>query len=83
VTLQIATQAVGRNPINRKNVVGSKWTATRPGDRQKHFIVLDWVRDKDGVPTEMVEVEAILTRNVSTVHWRELKDHSVWRIGWR
>jgi tryptophan-rich hypothetical protein len=72
-----------RNPVNRKKLVGSKWTTVHPVDRQKHFIVLDWVRDDAGVPTEMVEIEAILTRNVSTIHWRELGDPDVWRIGWR
>jgi len=73
----------GRNPVNLKKLVGSKWTAVHPLDRQKHFIVLDWVRDEDGVPTEMVEIEAVLTRQVRTIHWRELGDSEVWHIGWR
>jgi tryptophan-rich hypothetical protein len=75
--------AEARNPVNRKKIVGSKWTAARPVDRQKHFIVLDWVRDEDGTPTEMIEIEAILTRALSVLHWRELQDPTVWRIGWQ
>jgi len=75
--------AARRNPVNRKKIVGSKWTATRPVDRQKHFIVIDWVRDEDGTPTELIEIEAVLTRNVSVLHWRELGDPAIWRIGWR
>jgi tryptophan-rich hypothetical protein len=75
--------AARRNPVNRNKIVGSKWTATRPVDRQKHFIVIDWVRDEDGTPTELIEIEAVLTRNVSVVHWRELGDPAIWRIGWR
>jgi tryptophan-rich hypothetical protein len=71
-----------RNPVNRKKIAGSKWTAVRPVERQKHFIVLDWVRDDDGRPTDEVEIEAVLTRAVSVIHWRALEDRDRWRIGW-
>jgi hypothetical protein len=30
-----------------------------------------------------VEIEAILTRKVSVIHWRELEDTKRWRIGWQ
>jgi tryptophan-rich hypothetical protein len=72
----------GRNPVNRKKIAGSKWTKVRPENREKHFVVLDWVRDEDGEPTDMVEIEAILTGAVSIIHWRDLEDRSRWRIGW-
>jgi tryptophan-rich hypothetical protein len=75
--------AARRNPVNQKKIVGSKWTASRPVDRQKHFIVIDWVRNEDGTPTELIEIEAVLTRNVRVLHWRELGDPAIWRIGWR
>lgn len=83
MTRPMTLPAARRNPVNRKKIVGSKWTATRPVDRQKHFIVIDWVRDEDGTPTELIEIEAVLTRNVSVLHWRELGDPAIWRIGWR
>ena len=83
MTRPMTPPAARRNPVNRNKIVGSKWTATRPVDRQKHFIVIDWVRDEDGTPTELIEIEAVLTRNVSVVHWRELGDPAIWRIGWR
>lgn len=83
MTRPMTPPAARRNPVNRKKIVGSKWTATRPVDRQKHFIVIDWVRDEDGTPTELIEIEAVLTRNVSVLHWRELGDPAIWRIGWR
>ena len=55
----------GRNPVNRVKLPGSKWTAVRPEDREKHFMhVRNWVRDADGLPTDDVEIEAILTRVV-------------------
>ena len=49
------------NPVNLKKLPGSKWTAVHPVNREKHFLVLDWVRDTEGKPTESVEVEAVLT----------------------
>ncbi|MGD9253275.1 MAG: TIGR02450 family Trp-rich protein [Holophagae bacterium] len=71
-----------RNPVNRKKLPGSKWTAVRPQRREKHFIVLDWVRDDDGLPTDKVLLEAILTRSVRELDWRELGDSEIWSIGW-
>ena len=71
-----------RNPVNRPKLPGSKWTAVRPERREKHFIVHDWVRDDDGRPTAEIRVEAILTGTVRVLHWRELEDPEVWRVGW-
>ncbi len=72
-----------RNPVNRKKLPNSKWTAVRPVDREKHFLVLDWVRDEDGLPTDAVQIEAVLTKVIRQVHWRELEDAVRWKIGWR
>ena len=72
----------GRNPVNRVKLPGSKWTAVRPENREKHFIVRGWVRDADGQPTDEVEIVAILTRVVRVLRWRELEDWDRWRIGW-
>jgi tryptophan-rich hypothetical protein len=73
----------GRNPVQRSKIVGSKWTASRPKNREKHFLVLDWVKDADGEPTEDVEIEAVVTGRVRAIHWRELESTSDWLIGWR
>jgi tryptophan-rich hypothetical protein len=73
----------GRNPVNRSKLAKSKWTAVSPVDREKHFLVVDWVRDEDGRPTDEVEIEAVLTGAVRRIHWRELEDHARWHIGWR
>ena len=72
-----------RNPVNRKKLPNSKWTANRPVNREKHFLVLDWVRDDDGNPTDEIEIEAVLTNAIRRIHWRELEDGRKWRIGWR
>ena len=71
-----------RNPVQRAKIVGSKWTARQPRSREKHFMVLGWVLDEDGEPTEEVHLEAVLTRNVREIHWRDLESVEDWRIGW-
>lgn len=70
------------NPVNRKKVPNSKWTAVNPVDREKHFVVLDWVRDDEGTPTDHVVIEAVLTNRVCEIHWRELANPQTWRVGW-
>lgn len=72
-----------QNPVNRKKLPNSKWTAVRPENREKHFLVLDWVRDAEGRPTDFVELEAILTHVVRRLDWRELEDSTTWIVGWR
>ena len=72
-----------RNPVNRKKLPNSKWTAVSPINREKHFLVLDWVRDEDGVPTDEVQIEAVLTNVIRQIPWWELEDAVRWKIGWR
>ncbi len=71
------------NPINLKKIAGSKWTAVSPSGREKHFLVLDWSRMSDGTrSSELVDLEAVLTRRVRSIPWRELADSAHWKIGW-
>lgn len=70
------------NPVNRKKLPQSKWTAVCPANREKHFVVVDWVRDDEGNPTDRVMIEAVLTHVVRDIHWRELEDPKQWKIGW-
>jgi tryptophan-rich hypothetical protein len=54
-----------------------------PRDREKHFLVVK-VLDPvvAGEPPTKVQLEAVLSRRLLTVSWRELEDASVWRQGW-
>ena len=69
------------NPVNEKKIVGSKWTATRPAQREKHFIVIDWERDDEGLPTNSIQLEAVFTHKIRLLPWRDLADQEQWRIG--
>ena len=71
------------NPVNRKKLPMSKWTAVTPMQKEKHFLVVDWVRDDDGAPTDRLVIEAVLTQRLREIYWRELGDSRSWRVGWR
>ncbi len=70
------------NRINPDKLLNSKWTAVRPEGRQRHFIVTRLIESEDGLITAC-EIEAVLTRQVSELDWRELKDSSQWLMGWK
>ena len=69
--------------LHPKKLQGTKWTATVPLDREKHFVVTRVVEpDLEGQPPELVEIEAVHSRRVQTIRWQELLDASRWRQGW-
>jgi len=70
------------NRINPDKLLNSKWTAVQPVNRQRHFIVTRVIRSDDGL-VAACELEAVLTRKVSKLDWRELKDSRRWAMGWK
>ena len=70
------------NPVNPKKLKHSKWTAVRPRNREKHFIVTDVHLDAAGHPRTCV-LEAVHGRRELELDWRELKDDERWRTGWQ
>ena len=71
------------NPLNPKKLHLTKWTAVKPVARQKHFLVSKVILpDPPEEKIEWVEIEAVCSKKVRTIRWRELQDDSVWRQGW-
>ncbi|NNJ96622.1 MAG: TIGR02450 family Trp-rich protein [Gammaproteobacteria bacterium] len=70
------------NRINPNKLLNSKWTAVQPVNRQRHFIVTKVLKVDDGSVTACV-IEALLTREVTKIDWRKLKDSSQWAMGWK
>ncbi len=61
----------------------SKWTAVTPLARQKHFLVTKVILpEPPDVKVEWVEIEAVYSKRVRRIAWRDLLDESVWRQGW-
>ena len=72
-----------KNPLSPKKLLLTKWTAVTPRNREKHFVVLRVIEpEPPSIRVEQVELEAVHSRQVYLLHWRELTDASLWRQGW-
>ncbi|SIS61471.1 TIGR02450 family Trp-rich protein [Neptunomonas antarctica] len=67
--------------LNPKKLKLSKWTAVKPLEREKHFLVTQLCEDDEQVITACV-LEAVISRNEHTIDWHELQNESVWIQGW-
>jgi tryptophan-rich hypothetical protein len=70
------------NKINPKKLLGSKWTAVAPTNKEKHFIVTEIEFDEDGLVTSCL-IEAVMSKRSISVNWHDLKDGSHWVYGWQ
>jgi hypothetical protein len=79
------------NPVHPKKLLLSKWTATQPQGRDKHFLVVKLLLEEpvageparpQPMPLAFVDLEAVMSRRVQRLPWRALKDSAQWRQGW-
>jgi tryptophan-rich hypothetical protein len=71
------------NPLNPKKLLLTKWTAVKPVAKQKHFLVSRVIEPElPSDPILLLEIEAVFSKAVQVIAWRELKDARVWRQGW-
>ena len=68
--------------LNPNKLLLSKWTAARPQNREKHFLVSELFRDEAGTVLQ-VELQAVLTRRSEQIDWRQLQDDATWLSGWQ
>ncbi len=68
--------------LNPEKLHLSKWTAVRPARREKHFIVTALVRDEQEVVVGCL-IEAVHSRKLREIDWRDLKDPAKWLQGWQ
>ena len=69
------------NTLNPKKLHNSKWTALRPSNKEKHFLVTEVEFDEEGIVIHCL-IEAVMTRRSSEIDWRSLKDSGLWMNGW-
>jgi tryptophan-rich hypothetical protein len=71
------------NPLHPKKLLLTKWTAVKPVSRNKHFLVSRVIQpEPPDVAIAWVELEAVYSKAVTRIDWRELKDETMWRQGW-
>jgi tryptophan-rich hypothetical protein len=72
-----------KNPLSPKKLLLTKWTAVKPLNREKHFVVTRVIEpEPPSMRVEQIELEAVHSKQVYLLHWRELTDASLWRQGW-
>ena len=70
--------------LNAKKLLLSKWTAAKPQNKEKHFIVTRLIEpDAPDAQIEMIELEATYSKRNFTLPWRDLKDETRWLQGWK
>ena len=71
------------NSVSPKKLLLSKWTAVKPVAKQRHFLVSRVIQSEmSDAPIEQVEIEAVFSKSIQVIAWRELQNTDVWRIGW-
>ncbi len=70
------------NQINPKKLLHSKWTAVKPVNKEKHFMVTDVEYDEEGVVI-LCCIEAVLSKRSMEINWQDLKQTQHWRQGWK
>ena len=70
--------------LNAKKLLRSKWTATTPQNKEKHFIVTKLIEPAapDG-QIDVIEIEATYTKRSFILPWRDLLDQTKWLQGWK
>ncbi len=71
------------NLLNPKKLLLTKWTAVKPVAKQKHFLISRVIEPEQLTdPIERIEIEAVFSKTVQEIAWRDLQDDRVWRQGW-
>jgi len=70
------------NRINPKKLLNSKWTAVKPYNKEKHFLVTEIEFDEEGVVVFCC-LEAVMSKRTNEINWRDLKDEENWLQGWK
>lgn len=70
------------NQINPEKLLMSKWTALKPANKERHFIVTKLLRNDDE-KIIACELEAVINKNSYEIDWQQLKESSSWIIGWK
>lgn len=71
-----------KHRLTPRKLLLSKWTAARPQNREKHFLVTELFCDEDGTVLQ-IELQAVLSKRARRLDWRELQDAEQWLMGWR
>lgn len=70
------------NQINPAKLRNSKWTAVKPINREKHFLVSEVDYEEDGSVISC-KLDSVLSKKEYSIDWIELKNEEKWAQGWK
>ena len=73
---------VAMNKINTKKLLNSKWSAVKPINKEKHFLISELEFDENDKVIHCL-IEAIISHLVQPINWEELKESEHWIQGWK
>lgn len=83
-TINAMLSKTAMNPLSPKKLLLTKWTAVKPIAKQKHFLVSKVILPvPPNEKIEFVEIEAVYTKQVSLIPWRDLTNSELWLQGWQ
>ncbi|MDD2161327.1 TIGR02450 family Trp-rich protein [Pseudomonas sp. MIL19] len=77
-----ARSTPAKHRLNPRKLLLSKWTATQPQNREKHFLVTELFCDEEGTVLQ-IELQAVLNQRCQRLDWRVLENSEQWRMGWK
>ncbi len=70
-------------PLHPKKLLLTKWTSVQPVSKNKHFLVSQVIKpEPPDEKVEWIDMEAVFSKQVTRIHWRQLQDETLWRRGW-
>ena len=70
------------NKFNPGKLLNSKWTAVKPVNKEKHFLITKLEFDKDSDVRRCL-MEAVLSNRSELIDWKELENEDNWVQGWK
>ena len=71
------------NHVQPKKLLLTKWTAVQPVAKEKHFLGSKVVLpEPPDTKVEFMDLDAVHSKSVRRIAWRDLRDQSKWRQGW-
>jgi len=70
--------------VNPKKLLLSKWTAVKPQNKEKHFIVIKLIEPAlPNIKIEQIELQAVYSNRAFIMPWRDLTEVDQWLQGWK
>jgi tryptophan-rich hypothetical protein len=70
------------NKFNPRKLLNSKWTAVKPVQKEKHFLITELEFDEGGDVLRCL-IEAVLSNRSELIDWKELENDDNWVQGWK